>query len=118
MAETFKNSRLAPLPSIGTAGFGVAYTVPAGKTAIVLLAQAANVESSQVGVSVRWTDASAGGAVTYLVDEVQVPAAAALSVLSGRLVLEEGDTLEAGQEGSPASALELTISVLELDNAA
>ena len=117
MAETFKNARLAPLPSIGVTGFSTAYTVPVGKTAVVLLAQVANVESSQVGGSVRWTDASAGGAVTYLVDEVQVPAAAALSVLSGKLVLEEGDTLEAGQEGTPELALELTVSVLEISNA-
>ena len=117
MAETFKNARLAPLPSIGVAGFSAVYTVPAGKTAVVLLAQVANVESSQVGVSVRWKDASASNAVTYLVDEVQVPAAAALNVLAGKLVLEAGDSVEAAQEGSPASALELTLSVLELDNA-
>lgn len=116
MAETFKNARLAPLPTIGVGGFGTVYTVPAGKTAVVLLAQVANVEATQVGVSVRWTDASNAGAVTHLVDEVQVPAAAALSVLSGKLVLEAGDTLQAAQEGSPASALQLTVSVLELDN--
>lgn len=117
MAETFKNARLAPLPSIGVTGFSTAYTVPVGKTAVVLMAQVANVESSQVGVSVRWTDASAAGAVTYLADEIQVPAAAALSVLAGKLVLEAGDTIEAAQEGTPESALEMTISILEISNA-
>ncbi|MBO4169545.1 hypothetical protein [Cereibacter azotoformans] len=117
MAETFRNARLAPLPSIGTAGFGTVYTCPAGKTAVILSAQVANVEAAQVGVSLRWTDASVGGAVTYLTDEVQVPAAAALNPLAGKLVLEAGDTLEAGQEGSPLAALNLSVSVLELDNA-
>jgi hypothetical protein len=117
MAEIFKNARLAPLPSIGTSGFAAVYTVPVGKTAVVISAQVANIESAQVGVSVRWLDASASGAVTYLVDEVQVPAAAALSPLAGKLVLEEGDVLEAGQEGTPLSALEITLSILELDNA-
>ncbi|MEA5159976.1 hypothetical protein U5903_04230 [Cereibacter johrii] len=117
MAERFRNARLAPLPSIGVDGFAPVYTCPAGKTAIVLSAQVANVEAAQVGVSVRWTDASAGGTVTYLTDEVQVPAAAALDPLAGRLVLEAGDTLEAGQEGTPLAALNLSVSVLEIDNA-
>lgn len=117
MANTFKNARLAPLPSIGVAGFSTVYTVPAGTTAIILLAQVANVEASQVGVSVRWTDASAAGAITYLADEIQVPAAASLAVLSGRLVLEAGDTIEAGQEGTPEAALEMTLSILEITNA-
>jgi hypothetical protein len=116
MSNIFKNARLAPLPSLGVTGFSTAYTVPAGTTAIILLAQVANVEATQVGVSVRWKDSSASDAVTYLVDEVQVPAAAALNVLAGRLVLEAGDSLEAAQEGSPVSALELTLSILEVTN--
>jgi len=116
MAEVFKNSRLAPLPSIGTSGFSAVYTVPAGKRAIIIMAQVANVEASQVGASVRWTDASAGGAVTYLTDELQVPAASAINPLTGKLVLEAGDTLEAGQEGTPTSALQMTVSVLEIDD--
>ncbi len=117
MAETFKNARLSPLPSIGTAGFSAAYTVPAGKTAVILAAQIANTEAAQVGASLRWKDASAANAVTYLADEIQVPATSALNPIVGRLVLEAGDILEAGQEGSPANALQLTLSILEIDNA-
>lgn len=117
MAELFKNARLSPLPSIGTAGFGTVYTCPAGKRAVVFMAQVANIEATQVGLSVRWTDASAANAITMLTDEVQVPAAAALSPLAGKLVLEEGDTVQAGQEGTPVSALSMTLSILEIDNA-
>lgn len=116
MATIFKNSSLAPLPSIGTTGFQTAYTVPAGKTAVVIHAQIVNVEASTVGASLRWTDASNAGAVTYLTDEIQVPAASAVNPLTGKLVLEAGDTLEAGQEGTPTSALQLTLSVMEIDN--
>jgi hypothetical protein len=117
MAETFKNARFSQLPVIATDGFAAVYTVPNGKTAIVISAQISNVESAQVGASVRWLDASAANSVTYLVDEVQVPAAAALNPLAGKLVLEAGDVLEAGQEGSPIGSLEITVSILEIDNA-
>jgi hypothetical protein len=116
MAETFKNARLSPLPSIGTAGFSTVYTVPAGKTAVVIAAQVVNTEASQVGFSLRWTDASGADAVTYLADEIQVPAAAALNPLAGKLVLEAGDALQVGQEGTPVNALAITISLLEIDN--
>jgi hypothetical protein len=54
--------------------------------------------------------------VTYLTDELQVPAASAVNPMTGKLVLEAGDTLEAGQEGTPTSALQMTVSVLEIDD--
>lgn len=116
MAEIFKNARLSPIPSIGTTGFQTVYTVPAGKTAVVIAAQVVNNEASQVGFSLRWTDASGADAVTYLADEVQVPAAAALNPLAGKLVLEAGDALQVGQEGTPTGALSITLSLLEIDN--
>ena len=40
-----------------------------------------------------WTDASDSAASTALVSAVPVPAASALGVLSGKLVLEAGDTI-------------------------
>lgn len=117
MTFALKNARVAPVPSIGGTGFATAYTCPAGFTAIVMSGQVANIEASQVGVSVRWTDASNAGAITYLTDEVQVPASAAVNPFSGRLVLEAGDTIQIGQEGTPTSALNFTLSVMEISNA-
>lgn len=116
MAETFKSFSARSLPNFST-GYQTVYTVPAGKRAIVILAQVANKESAQVGVHLQWIDISSGAqAVVMLADGVQVPAAAAVGLLTGKLVLEEGDVLQAAQEGvTPANALDLSVSLVEID---
>lgn len=114
MSSSFKNARVSPVPSISS-GFATAYTCPVGKTAVIIFGQVSNIEASQVGVSIRWTDASAGGAITYLTDEVQVPGAAALGPFAnGKLVLEAGDSIQVGQEGTPLNALSFTLGIMEL----
>ena len=108
MAEAFKNFKLA----LGTSS-ATAYTCPAATTAIVLLCQVANVDgTNEADASVAWTDASDSNASTALVSAVPVPAGSALGVLSGKLVLEAGDTI-AGL-ASAASDLVLTVSVVEI----
>lgn len=108
MPNVFKNARLA----LGTSA-ATAYTVPASTTAIVIGMQVANVDgANNADVSAYWTDSSAAGAITYVAKTVTVPADAALGLLSGKLVLETGDTIAA--LGSAASDLELTVSVLEI----
>ena len=108
MAETFKNFKLA----LGTDS-AMAYTCPAATTAIVLLLQVSNIDGvNEADASVAWTDSSDSDASTALVSTVPVPAGSALGVLSGKLVLEAGDTI-AGL-ASAASDLVLTGSVVEM----
>lgn len=115
MAEVFKSVSARGLPEFN-AGFETIYTVPSGKTAVILLAQVANTQSTQVGVQLRWLDSSAGSdAWTMLADGVQVGAASALNALAGKLVLESGDVLQAAQEGeTPAAALDISVSLVEI----
>jgi hypothetical protein len=104
MANTFKAYRAA----LG-ASASVVYTVPASTTAIVLMAQAANVDTVTVPVTATWND---GTNDTHLVKNLDVPAKAAVNLLSGKLVLEAGDTLSANSDAS--NKVELTISLLEI----
>ena len=108
MAETFKNFKLALTDSSATA-----YTCPSATTAIVLLLQVSNIDgTNEADATVTWTDDSDSDASTALVSTVPVPAGSALGVLSGKLVLEAGDTI-AGL-ASAASDLVLTGSVVEM----
>jgi hypothetical protein len=105
MANTFKVYRAA----LG-ASASVVYTVPASTTAIVLMAQAANVDNTGVvPVTATWND---GTNDTHLVKALEIPAKAAVNLLSGKLVLEAGDTLSANSDAS--NKVELTVSVLEI----
>jgi len=108
MAEAFKNFKLA----LGTDS-ATAYTCPAATTAIVLLLQVSNIDGvNEADASVAWTDSSDSDASTALVSAVPIPAGSSLGVLSGRLVLEAGDTI-AGL-ASATSDLVLTGSVVEM----
>ena len=107
MANTFKNDG-AKIQTTTT----VAYTCPASTSAIVLQCQVANVSASTEEVSVWWTDDSDGDAIYRLVEDVIIPAKAAIAVIAGKLVLEAGDTISCtGQTNDDA---EITVSVLEI----
>jgi len=108
MASTLKNARLAVTASMATV-----YTCPAATTAIVLMAQVANVDGvNSATISLQWLDSSASNAVTQLANTVSVSAGIAMGLLDGKLVLEAGDYLQA--QASAVSDIELTVSVLEL----
>jgi hypothetical protein len=107
MPNTFKNSRALIQTTTTTA-----YTCPASTTAIVIGCQVANVSAALEEVSVWWTDDSNGDAITRLVEDVVIPAKAALAPIAGKLVLEAGDTIACtGQTNNDA---EITVSVLEI----
>lgn len=108
MANTFKNFRTA----MTTAGV-TAYTVPAATTAIVLHLQVANVDgTNSADMTVQWLDSSNSNTVTNLAKTIAVPAKTSISALTGKLVLETGDTIKgiASADGD----LELSGSVLEI----
>jgi hypothetical protein len=71
--------------------------------------QAANVDTVTVPVTSTWND---GTNDTHLVKNLDIPAKSAVNLLSGKLVLEAGDTLSANSDGS--NKVELTVSVLEI----
>lgn len=103
----FKNARAV----LGISAADV-YVCPAGTTAIVLLAQVSNTTALPATATVQWTDASASDAVTRLIKDVPILAADALGCLDGKLVLEAGDKIQG--YGGTASAIELSVSVLEI----
>jgi hypothetical protein len=108
MAFIPKNFRAAM-----TTGGVTAYTCPAGTYAIVIHCQVANVDgTNSADATVRWTDDSNSDAVTRLANTVPVPADTSLSVLTGKLVLEAGDTIVG--VASADGDLELSGSVLEM----
>lgn len=108
MVLTFKNFKGAMVTG-GVTG----YTCPSATTVILLHCQVANVDgTNSANATVHWTDSSNSAAVTRLAKTVAVAGGTALSVLTGRLVLEAGDTLVgiASADGD----LELSGSVLEI----
>lgn len=108
MAQTFKNAK-AVLGSTDT----VIYTCPASTTAIVIGAQIANVDNANsCDLQIWWTDSSDSDSVTYLGYDITVPSKAAYEPVSGKLILEAGDTIRG--LGATASDLEASFSILEL----
>ena len=93
----------------------VAYTAPSGYTAVVLLAQAANITSSGASVTFIVRDNSGGSPIdTELADEFVLAPHDSAGLLTGKLVLEEGNSLVA--LSGTNSAVKLTLSMLETLN--
>ena len=109
MAETYKNARKALDTTYGVA----VYTCPSATTAIVLAAQAANVDgTNSADVSAQWLDSSAADVATRIVETLAVVADAAVNLLGGPVVLEAGDAFQA--KASAAGDIELTLAILEI----
>lgn len=92
----------------------VVYTAPTGVTAIVLMAQVSNVTTGTADVTFAHYDTDTT-TETELVKELDIPANDATSVTTGKLVIEEGDSVKV--QASANSALKLTMSILESLNA-
>lgn len=76
-----------------------------GDVGIVLLAQAANISGVNASVTMKLGS-------NPLVKDVVVPAEAALGLLDGKLVLQNGQALKAYSNAE--ESIQLTISVLEI----
>lgn len=89
----------------------VVYTAPVGVTSIVLMAQVSN-----VGAADKWVTADHfdGTTATELVKEFLVPTNDAVSVLTGKLVLQTGQSVRMGAETD--SFLKVVLSILETSN--
>jgi hypothetical protein len=110
MAETFKfvNATLTTA-NIETQNL---YTSPALTTSIVFMGQVANIDpSNTAAVSVTVLDASASTR-DFLAANVPVPVSSATTFLTGKLVLEAGDTLSANANGN--NRIDVSLSILQL----
>lgn len=90
--------------------------VTAGRAGVVTYCQASNKSATgAITVSLEVRDASQSGASFSQATNVSVPVGASLGLLSGKLVLNAGDTLYA--RASEADSGVLTVSLVFTDNA-
>lgn len=92
----------------------VIYTAPANITAIVLMAQVTNVTANETDVTVIHNDTSESVS-TELVKGFSVPGNDASGVISGKLVIETGNSISG--LASDDNRLKITMSILESLNA-
>lgn len=102
------------------------YTAPVGVTSIILMAQVTNISTGTQAVSFMHyrrrpvlADAQGNGyqppdTYTHLVKDFVIPEADAGSVLTGKLIIEELDSIRCIAASS--ATLQLTLSVLETAN--
>ena len=84
------------------------YSTPIGYSTVVLMAQIANTGNTTIEIS---ADLLRAGNTTALVQNAAVPVADAASVLTGRLILQFGDSLQVTANVNASS--QLTLSLLE-----
>lgn len=87
------------------------YVCPTGVTAIVLLAQISNVSVDDASVTVSHMRQRTA---TELVKDFEIPPQDSATVLTGRLVLEEGDRLRV--QSNLNNALKILLSLVESAN--
>jgi len=92
------------------------YTAPVGYSGVVLLAQAANVDSESHTITFSHERSVSGTAVTTeIVKDFAIPSNDSANLVSGKLVLESGDKLNITGVGSTGN-LKFIASVLETLN--
>ena len=124
--NTFK-TKTKNVPSFSTTTATVtAYVAPIGVTSIVLMAQVANISTVTQTVNVvhyrnrpvlrdaQGNGAQDGSTPTYLVKDYAIPAGDAGSVLAGKLIIEQLDSVRIW--ASNTSTCQLTLSILETAN--
>lgn len=87
------------------------YVCPTGVTGIVLLAQVSNVSGDEAAVTVSHMRQRTE---TQLVKDYVIPTADAATILTGRLVLEEGDRIRVSSSGD--NQLKIVLSLVESAN--
>lgn len=90
------------------------YTSPAGNTGIVLMAQVANISNTSGEITFLHFD-SATNTDTELLKNFTIPGSDATSVITGKLIIEQGDSIKIF--GSGNDKFKITMSILESVNA-
>lgn len=100
-----------PTDAAKARGTDVVYTVPAGITAIVLMAQITNIDNTQTW-DFNFIHHDAGtDTTTFLVKDFACQAFDAVGSLTGKLIVQEGNQIAIWAES--AGKLQLTLSFLE-----
>lgn len=89
------------------------YTAPAGFTAIILSCQISNITAAPYSASLSLFDAE-DSTETSLITDFSIPGNDAASALTGKLVLEPGQSLIASASNN--STLQMVVSILESQN--
>lgn len=92
----------------------VLYTAPTGFTGIILMAQITNVTGSSATTTFSHFK-TVGAVETELVKDFEIAPNDALNAITGKLILEDGDSVKGS--ASVDSTLKITLSVLESLNA-
>jgi len=103
------------------------YTAPVGATAIVLMANAANVDNTNTHLvsfahyrnlpvlpDTQGNGGQAGNTITEQVEGFPIPSNNAASLLSGKLIIESLDSIIAYADAE--GAIKITLSILETAN--
>jgi hypothetical protein len=90
------------------------YTAPTGVTSIILMAQAANVTANTADVTFLHNSAN-NTVQTELVKDYSIPGNDASGLITGKLVVESGNSVSIF--ASANNSIKLTLSVLETLNA-
>lgn len=88
----------------------IIYTAPAGFTGIILMAQVANITNTASTVTFSHYRTSTT-TTTELVKDFTVPGNDSTSVITGKLILEVGDSVRI--QGAANSTFKVTLSILE-----
>ena len=109
MANTFKN---AALTNVNNAALQTLYTAPAATTTVILGMSLANKSSSEIQVTLEFTDSS-GGVSSHMLSQVPIPENTTLEVLSGqKYILEPNDSLKL--QSSTAASLDVVVGLMEI----
>lgn len=87
------------------------YTAPTGYSTVILLAQVSNTGASTVTVS---SDHVRSGNPTNIITNAILPTADAISLLSGKLILQTGDSIKVS--ASANGTAQMLLSILETAN--
>ena len=94
------------------------YTAPIGVTSIILMAQVANLstQTQYCNFIHQGNGGQDGNTDSYLVRDFAIPAGDSAAVLTGKLIIEQLDSIRAYGASNSTSTLQLVLSVLETAN--
>jgi hypothetical protein len=94
-----------------TTSTATVYSTPLGYTTVVLMAQISNISANTIQVT---SNHNRSGVPTNIIKGASVPTNDALNILSGKLVLQYGDTMDVSASINDSG--QLLLSILETLN--
>ena len=113
--NTFKSTSVTvPGKDTFTGDSDLIYTSPNGITAIVLMAQVANIDSAGGTFEVSLTQGSSlATPAVHLIKGCRVQPRDAVSLITGKLIIEENGVVRCSTNAAGSGKLQLTLSYLE-----